>query len=162
MNLTKHLALCGATAALLSSCYYDDYGTNGYGAPNQQQVDAYGNPTQGTYGGGTYGQPQPQQPAQSGYGVTPPSGYGSESGDVVTYPGDSGGGATAYDGSTTTGSGYSAPATTPSSSGRNYTVQKGDNLYRIGKKYGVSMQEIIRANGISDTTIHPGQELIIP
>ena len=156
MNVSKHLALAAVTAALLSGCYYDDYSTNGYGDPYQQQGGAYGNP-QGSYYGDTAG-----QPTQGGYGGGQSSDYGSESGDVVTYPGDVGNGAPTYGYGGSADGGYSAPAPAPSGSGRTYSVQKGDNLYRIGKKYGVSMQEIIRANGLSNTTIHPGQELIIP
>lgn len=159
MNVSKHLALSGSAAViLLSGCVYDNYGTNGYGNTyqqgyGQQAPNGYGQqPAQGGYA-------QTPQAPQGGYAQTPPAGYGAESGDVVTYPGDTGG-APAYGGNT--GGTYTPPATTPSAGGRTYSVQKGDSLYRIGKKYGVSMQEIIRSNGLSNTTIHPGQELIIP
>ncbi len=50
---------------------------------------------------------------------------------------------------------------TSSSSGV-YTVQKGDSLYLIGKKYGLSYQEIMRANNLNSTLIYPGQQLRIP
>ena len=46
-----------------------------------------------------------------------------------------------------------------------YTVEAGDNLSKIGAKYGVSWQQIFDANRdtISDPDmIHPGQELKIP
>ena len=44
-----------------------------------------------------------------------------------------------------------------------YTVQEGENLYRIARKYGTSVQAIQQANGIADpTTIIIGQKLIIP
>jgi nucleoid-associated protein YgaU len=46
-----------------------------------------------------------------------------------------------------------------------YTVVAGDNLSKIGQKYGVSWQAIYDANRdvISDPDmIHPGQELKIP
>ena len=43
-----------------------------------------------------------------------------------------------------------------------WIAERQGGICGIGKKYGVSMQEIIRANGLSNTTIHPGQELIIP
>lgn len=151
MNRSKQIVIIGAAAVLLSNCSYDDYSANGYGDPYQQQGEAYGDSQQSNYGGYDYR----QQPAQSGYGGGQTSDYGSESGDVVTYPGDSGGGAPNY-------GGYGSPSPSSDGSGRTYSVQKGDNLYRIGKKYGVSMQEIIQANGLSNTTIHPGQELIIP
>ena len=44
-----------------------------------------------------------------------------------------------------------------------YTVQKGDSLYKIGKKFGVPWPKIAAANGIKPPyTIYPGQVLIIP
>lgn len=43
-----------------------------------------------------------------------------------------------------------------------YTVVPGDTLYGIGLRYGVSAQEIQRANGITGDLIHPGQQLTIP
>lgn len=46
-----------------------------------------------------------------------------------------------------------------------YTVQSGDNLSKIGSKYGVSWQDIFNANTdkLSDPDkIYPGQELVIP
>lgn len=43
-----------------------------------------------------------------------------------------------------------------------HTVAKGENLYRIGLKYGISYKEIMRANNLERTTIHPNQVLVIP
>ena len=45
-----------------------------------------------------------------------------------------------------------------------YKVQRGDNLSKIGSKYGVSWQEIARINGIAGPryVIYPGQKLTIP
>jgi hypothetical protein len=44
-----------------------------------------------------------------------------------------------------------------------HTVQAGENLYRIARKYGTSVQAIQQANGIADpTTITIGQKLVIP
>ena len=45
---------------------------------------------------------------------------------------------------------------------QSYQVRKGDNLYQIGRKHGVSYQEIMRANQLKDTMIYPGQKLVIP
>lgn len=42
-----------------------------------------------------------------------------------------------------------------------YVVKQGDTLYSISKRYGVSVQEIKRANGLVDNTISIGQELIL-
>ena len=49
--------------------------------------------------------------------------------------------------------------------GHTYTVEAGDNLSKIGEKYGITWQQIYEANKdiISDPDmIHPGQELKIP
>lgn len=49
--------------------------------------------------------------------------------------------------------------------GHTYTVEAGDNLSKIGEKYGITWQQIFEANKdiISDPDmIHPGQELKIP
>jgi murein DD-endopeptidase MepM/ murein hydrolase activator NlpD len=47
--------------------------------------------------------------------------------------------------------------------GLRHHVERGETLYRIGKAYGVSDQEIARVNGIHDPNrIEVGQELVIP
>ncbi len=44
-----------------------------------------------------------------------------------------------------------------------YVVQRGDTLYSIARRYGVSMWEIARVNGIADVNrIRVGQVLRIP
>ena len=44
-----------------------------------------------------------------------------------------------------------------------HTVQDGENLYRIARKYGTSVQAIAQANGITDVTlITTGQKIAIP
>jgi len=44
-----------------------------------------------------------------------------------------------------------------------HTVQEGENLYRIARKYGTSVQAIAQANNISDvTSITVGQKIAIP
>ncbi len=55
--------------------------------------------------------------------------------------------------------------TAPEAAENTYTVQSGDNLSKIGSKYGVSWQQIYEANRdkLSDPDkIYPGQELTIP
>ena len=43
-----------------------------------------------------------------------------------------------------------------------YVVAKGDTLYSIGVRFGVSWQNIAAANGITNTLIYVGQHLYIP
>jgi murein DD-endopeptidase MepM/ murein hydrolase activator NlpD len=44
-----------------------------------------------------------------------------------------------------------------------YVVQRGDSLYSIGRRFGVTVQALAGANNIADPTmIHPGLRLIIP
>jgi len=52
----------------------------------------------------------------------------------------------------------------PASTGpRVHIVQAGENLYRIGLRYGVSWPSIARANGIvNPTRLQAGQRLVIP
>ncbi len=166
MKISKALTAISIACLSLTSCYYNDYyGQQGYnqGYGNQQGgynsgQGGYQGGQQGGYGGGQgYNQGgYSGQGYDQGYTGQGSQGYGnqggySESGEVVTLPGDSGG----Y-------SGYNPPAGGGAASGSSYTVRKGDNLYRIGKAHNVSMQDIMRANGLTSTTIHPGQQLIIP
>jgi LysM repeat protein len=43
-----------------------------------------------------------------------------------------------------------------------HIVQPGENLFRIGLKYGVNWINIMRANGLTSTYLYPGQPLIVP
>jgi LysM repeat protein len=44
-----------------------------------------------------------------------------------------------------------------------YTVERGDSLWSISKKYGLTVAELAKANSISaGTAIRPGRKLIIP
>lgn len=55
--------------------------------------------------------------------------------------------------------------TAPEATEQTYTVQSGDNLSKIGSKYGVSWQKIYEANRDkldNPDKIFPGQELTIP
>lgn len=46
---------------------------------------------------------------------------------------------------------------------RTHVVQQGENLFRIGLKYGMSWEAIAQANGITDPTqVYVGQKLVIP
>ncbi len=43
-----------------------------------------------------------------------------------------------------------------------YRVTRGDTLYGISKRYGISIQELMQSNSLRDSLIHPGQSLVIP
>ena len=46
--------------------------------------------------------------------------------------------------------------------GSTYIVQKGDSLYSIARKYGVSVSSITSLNNLSGTNLSVGQKLVIP
>nr|WP_319219676.1 LysM peptidoglycan-binding domain-containing protein [uncultured Trichococcus sp.] len=59
---------------------------------------------------------------------------------------------------TTSSTQTTAPTTSaPEASGNTYTVQKGDTLYSIAKKKGVSLAALIEANDITSNIIYVGQ-----
>jgi len=43
-----------------------------------------------------------------------------------------------------------------------YTVQKGDTLYSIAKKYGFNVDEIINYNNLDNTSLSIGEQILIP
>ena len=43
-----------------------------------------------------------------------------------------------------------------------YVVKKGDSLYTIAKKYNVSVDDLLKVNGLTSALIYPNQVLIIP
>ncbi len=57
----------------------------------------------------------------------------------------------------------SQPTTSSSSARRTYIVQRGDNLTKIARRFGTTVDAIVRANNIKDKNkIYVGQKLIIP
>ena len=57
------------------------------------------------------------------------------------------------------------PVTTaPAKSGatQNYTVEQNDDLVKVSKMWGVSVDELKKVNGLTDNTLKPGQVLKIP
>ena len=59
---------------------------------------------------------------------------------------------------TTSSTQTTAPTTSaPEASGTTYTVQKGDTLYSIAKKKGVSLAALIEANDMTSNVIYVGQ-----
>lgn len=43
-----------------------------------------------------------------------------------------------------------------------YTVQKGNTLWGIGKKYGVSVDKLMKTNKLNSSLIYPGQQIVLP
>lgn len=43
-----------------------------------------------------------------------------------------------------------------------YTVEMGDTLYEIAKKYNVSVNSLVEANSLDSTIIYPNQVIVIP
>src|SRR5689334_15878770 len=44
----------------------------------------------------------------------------------------------------------------------NYTVKSGESLFSIAAKYQVPLDTVRNANGLTDSTLVPGQALLIP
>jgi LysM repeat protein len=47
----------------------------------------------------------------------------------------------------------------PSNVPQIYTVQKGDTLFHIARRFGLTITEIKRMNGLDTDIIHPGMKL---
>ncbi|HOV79330.1 MAG TPA: LysM peptidoglycan-binding domain-containing protein [Bacillota bacterium] len=43
-----------------------------------------------------------------------------------------------------------------------HTVSRGESLYTVSRSYGVSLDSLMKANGLTDSLIYPGRRLIIP
>jgi LysM repeat protein len=76
-------------------------------------------------------------------------------GQVLTIPGAGGGGA----GNNPPPQPTTAP---PPAAGGTYTVQGGDTLWAISQRFGVTVADIMSANGLNSTLIFVGQVLTIP
>jgi LysM repeat protein len=84
--------------------------------------------------------------------LTPP--YSLAIGQVLKIPGQ---------GASTPVPQVSTPARTQVASGTKYTVQEGEWVYSIARKFGVDPYAIIEANNLqSPYTLYPGQVLVIP
>ena len=55
-----------------------------------------------------------------------------------------------------------ATAAAPPSPGGSYAVKSGDSLYSIAQKHGVPVEQLKKANGLSNGAIRVGQTLVIP
>jgi LysM repeat protein len=55
------------------------------------------------------------------------------------------------------------PALEPTKPQGDYTVQKGDTLCKIARRFHISLQELMEENHLDkNTTIYPGQKIILP
>jgi membrane-bound lytic murein transglycosylase D len=59
-------------------------------------------------------------------------------------------------------SGKLVRGSTRNSATRTYTVQKGDALAEIARRYDSTVRAFMEANQLQNTTVHPGQRLKIP
>lgn len=50
----------------------------------------------------------------------------------------------------------------PSTRSNSHVIKKGESLYLISKKYGVTVSSLMNANGLKSNLIYPGQTLLIP
>ncbi len=53
------------------------------------------------------------------------------------------------------------PTEAPYSGLTTHTVQAGESVWLIAQKYGITMDELVEWNNISNFAIHPGQRVII-
>ena len=57
----------------------------------------------------------------------------------------------------------SSPGCASYSTGRYHSLAKGENLYQLSRRYGVSVNQLVRANGIKDASrLQVGQQIWIP
>ena len=64
---------------------------------------------------------------------------------------------------TTTAKSSPPAKTAPKPETQSYVIIKGDTLYGIAKKYGVTLNELRRLNGFSrNKAIYPGQKILVP
>jgi LysM repeat protein len=55
-----------------------------------------------------------------------------------------------------------APTATPASRTTTYSVQAGDTLFSIARRFGVALDALMAANRLSNNSISVGQTLVIP
>lgn len=128
----NNIFLITAASALLASCASKTGGEN-YDVANPYAAPDY------TEGGGT-----PYQAADVNPPYDAPAVY-EDSSPAPSRPAP-----------------VSSPYAADSGSGKVHTVGKGDTLWGIGKKYGVSVDAIKQANQLSSDVAVLGAKLIVP
>lgn len=57
---------------------------------------------------------------------------------------------------------FAPPPVDPQERGEEIEVQRGDTLYGLSKRHGVSLNELMRVNGLTSPAVKPGQKLALP
>lgn len=98
------------------------------------------------------------------YGVPESLPYGTPDATGVNPPADPSYGAAAYDDSSRAITSSPPPMSSPAAAATTHTVTRGDTLWALSRKYGVSVSALRQANGMmaNDDTIRIGQTLQIP
>ena len=154
---TLRLILPAVVGLFAVSC-----GKNKVADANPYQNNPYYGPNSSNYGTGAATDITPPAGNTGGGGYTDYANSGGNSGGS-NYPNYS-------DNST-----YTPPAAAPaptyndtyaantySGGGGNHTVQRGDTLYSLSRRYGTSVAAIQSANGLNSDLIRLGQTLTIP
>ncbi|WP_026195724.1 LysM peptidoglycan-binding domain-containing protein [Verrucomicrobium sp. 3C] len=55
-----------------------------------------------------------------------------------------------------------APAELPPPGSTKYTVKQGDSLWKISRKFKITVESLRKANGLKNDRLQIGQELIVP
>lgn len=61
-----------------------------------------------------------------------------------------------------TGTAAEAPAEPPPPGSTKYAVKQGDSLWKISRKFKITVDSLRKANGLKNDRLQIGQELIIP
>ena len=121
-----------APVALLASCMQNRTQPT---APAASTADPYGITTADAYNP----EAAPYQPVEP---INPPASYAPVAPSLPAYS--------------------PTPAPAPAATGGQHMIQKGDTLWGISRRYGVSVEALQQANGMTGTTIVEGRTLIIP
>ncbi len=57
---------------------------------------------------------------------------------------------------------YGSSGSSGQSSGQSITVERGDTLYGLSRRHGVSVSELMTENGLTSSNLQPGQTLYLP
>ncbi|MBL8566923.1 MAG: LysM peptidoglycan-binding domain-containing protein [Hyphomicrobiaceae bacterium] len=130
------------------------------------QAEPEGDGGRSNYGGGTYTPPRASRPSKGVEVAALP-----EPARAEPYTDNK----PSYSSSSRGSAGYSAPDRTPpqpaqsvvqadraSATGGTIEVQRGDTLYGIARRHGVTVNALMSANGLSSANLKPGQQLRLP